>query len=109
MIHVIGNADEFWRVRVTRLDTGEDFELEWRDDILYRTPAQDDERDVETWYVEAVRTDDPEIVARLATCSDQDEALELAQRIRDDLTDMTKSEFEGAYIDGAEQGDAGVE
>lgn len=114
VIRVIGNADEFWRLRITRLDTAGDVELEWRDDILYRTPPLEDsdteERgEAEVWHVEAVRLDDSEIVARLATCQSQDEALELVDRIQEDLGGMTKSEFEAAYVDHAEQGDTGVE
>lgn len=109
MIHVIGNADEFWRLRLTRLDTTENFDFEWHDDILYRQPSPDPGDEVELWHVEAVRLDDSDVVVRLATCHAQDEARELLERITEDLADMTKSEFETAYVDGAEQGDTGVE
>ena len=109
MIHVIGNADEFWRLRMTRLDTTENFDFEWHDDILYRQPSPDPGDEVELWHVEAVRLDDPDIVVRIATCHTQSEARELVERITEDLADMTKSEFEAAYVDHAEQGDTGVE
>ena len=39
VVRMIGNADEFWRVRVTRVDTTDGFEFEWHDDILYRDAA----------------------------------------------------------------------
>ncbi|HEY5541352.1 MAG TPA: hypothetical protein VIL41_07860 [Coriobacteriia bacterium] len=109
MIRVIGNADEFWRLRLTRLDTTEHFDFEWHDDILYRQPSPDPGDEVELWHVEAVRLDDSDIVVRLATCHTQSEARELLERVAEDLADMTKSEFEAAYVDGAEQGDTGVE
>lgn len=109
MIRMIGNADEFWRLRVTRLDTTENFELEWHDDILYREPHPDPGLEVESWFVEAVRLDDPEAVSRLATCRSQGEARDVLAAITGDLTQMTKSQFEVAYIDTAEQGDVGVD
>ena len=110
MIHVIGNADEFWRVRITRLDTTENFDLEWHDDILYRSPPSPDQGDdVEVWHVEAVRLDDSDAVVRLGTCPTQLGARELAAEIGEDLATMTKSEFEIAYIDAGEVGDTGVE
>lgn len=108
MIRMIGNADEFWRLRVTRLDTTENFEFEWHDDILYREPHPDPGDEVESWHIEAVRIDDPDTVARLATCPSQGEAREVLGAVAEDLTEMTKSEFELAYIDVAEQGDLGV-
>jgi len=109
MIHVIGNADEFWRLRLTRLDTTENFDFEWHDDILYRQPvvAQGDE--VERWHVEAVRLDDPDVVVRLGTFDEQNEAQDFMSAVSEDLGDMTKSEFEIAYVDCAELGDTGPE
>jgi hypothetical protein len=109
VIRVIGNADEFWRLRVTRLDTTENFDLEWHDDILYRQPRPDQGDEVELWHVEAGRLDDPDTVVRLATCATQSEARDLVTRIAEDLAEMTKSEFEAAYVDLAEPGDTGVE
>jgi hypothetical protein len=109
VIRVIGDADEFWRIRVTRVDTTENLEFEWHDDILYRQPTPDMGDEVEVWHVEAVRTDDPEIVVRLASCRSQGEARDVAARIAEDLAEMTKSEFEAAYVDAAEIGDTGVE
>lgn len=109
MIRVIGNADEFWRLRITRLDTTEGFDFEWHNDILYRTPTPNQGHEVEQWHVEAVRLDDPDAVSRLATCASQGEARDLMATVAEDLAEMTKSEFEAAYVDGAEQGDTGLE
>lgn len=109
MVHMIGNADEFWRVRLTRVDTTDGFEFEWHDDILYRAPRVDPGDEVEYFHVEAVRTDDPDAVVRVATFSDPDEARAFLGEVREALGELTKSRFEQAYIDGAEIGDTGVE
>ena len=109
MIHVIGNADEFWRLRVTRVDTTDNFDFEWHDDILYRQPTPQLGNEVELWHVEAVRTDDAEIVVRVATFADADDARAFLARVTEDLAEMTKSEFEATYLDAAETGDTGVE
>lgn len=109
MVHVIGNADDFWRIRVTRLDTTENFDFEWHDDILYRQPTPNPGDDVALWHVEAVRFDDPDTVARLATCATEAEARAILAAIAEDLSAMTKSEFEASYVDAAEPGDTGVE
>lgn len=109
MVHVIGSADEFWRLRLTRLDTTDNFEFEWHDDILYREPAVDHGDEVESWHVEAVRLDNSDVVARLATFDDQNDARAYLTVVAEDLADMTKSEFESAYVESAEMGDLGLE
>lgn len=109
MVHVIGNADEFWRLRITRLDTTENLEFEWHNDILYRSPSPDYGDEVESWYVEAVRLDDPDTVSRLAVCPTHGEARDTLAAVAADLAQMTKSQFELAYVDVAESGDVGVE
>ena len=109
MIRMIGNADEFWRLRITRLDTTENFEFEWHDDILYRDPEPDPGDEVESWHVEAVRLDDPDAVSRVATCLSEGEARDELSAVAEDLTQMTKSEFEATYVDAAQHGDVGLE
>ncbi len=109
MVRIIGNADEFWRLRLTRVDTTEGLDFEWHDDILYRQPRVDFGDEVELWHVEAVRIDDPDTVVRVATYADADEARAFLRVAEEDLGEMTKSEFEDAYVDPAEQGDTGIE
>jgi hypothetical protein len=109
VIRVIGNADEFWRVRVTRLDDTEGLDFEWHEDILYRQPKTREAQEAELWHVEAIRTDDPDIVARLGTFESEVDAREFAADVTEDLAEMTKSEFELAYVDRAELGDTGIE
>jgi len=109
MVRIIGNADEFWRLRITRVDTTSGLDFEWHDDILYRQPKVDFGNEVELYHVEAVRLDDAERVCRLGTFSTSDEARELLSKAAEDLAEMTKSEFEAQYLDAAETGDTGLE
>lgn len=109
MVRVIGNADEFWRLRVTRVDTTQGLDFEWHDDILYREPYVDLGREVEYWHVEAVRVDDADTVVRLATFTTDGEAREFLDQAHEDLRDLTKSRFEMAYFVDAEPGDTGIE
>ena len=109
MVRIIGNADEFWRLRVTRVDTTLGLSFEWHDDILYREPDVDHGDEVEYWHVEAVRLDDADNVVRLGTYTSEAEAREFLAIAREDLADLTKSRFEAAYFKDAEPGDTGIE
>lgn len=109
MVSIIGNANEFWRLRVTHVDTTAGLDFEWHDDILYRQPTIKPDSDVELYHVEAVRLDDSEIVRRLGTFSESSEARELLAQVADDLAEMTKSTFEARYLDDAVSGDTGIE
>ena len=99
MVRVIGNADEFWRLRLTRVDTTQGLDFEWHDDILYREPDVDYGDEVQFWHVEAVRIDDTDTVVRLRTFPDEDQAREFLEVAREDLCELTKSRFELAYFD----------
>jgi hypothetical protein len=109
LVRVIGNADEFWRLRVTRVDTTQGLDFEWHDDILYREPEVDPGEEVEYWHVEAVRLDDADSVVRLATYGSADEARDFLSVAGEDLCDLTKSRFEAAYFRDAELGETGIE
>ncbi len=95
---IIGSADEFWRLRLTRVDTTEDVDFEWHDDVLYREPRTAPVRELELWHVEALRHDDYEVVIRLATFQEREQAEAFLERAREDLSEMTKSQFEAAYL-----------
>lgn len=109
MVRIIGNADEFWRLRITRVDTTAGLEFEWHDDILYRQPAVNYGSEVELYHVEAVRLDDSEIVMRLGTFAESGAARDVLAQAAEDLAEMTKSEFEARHLDEADTGDTGVE
>lgn len=98
MDKIIGAASEFYRLRVTRIDATEEPAFEWREDILYRSPSVESPEEREEWVVEAVTLDDEERVTALARFTDPDEAHEYLVSAGDDLDDLTKSQFESAYL-----------
>lgn len=105
MARVIGNADEFYRLRVVRVDAGDSPDLEWRDDILWRRPPADTLSEEDVYRVEAVLIDDEEsakVLAEFDTSSDAQEWLESAEG---DLYEMTKTEFEDTYFTSGFIGD----
>lgn len=95
---MIGAADEFWRLRLTRVDTTEDLDLEWRSDILYRQPVAEAAEEIEQWIVEAIRIEDYETIVQVAVFADRDDAEAFFRQAEDDLHDMTKAGFEEAYL-----------
>ena len=58
------------------------------------TPADE----VEMWHVEAVELENHDAVVRLATFDERDEAEAFYDRAHDDLGEMTKHQFEEAYV-----------
>ncbi len=96
---VIGPADEFWRLRLTRMDASEDLDFEWHDDILWRQPQIHLEAGEPAYLVEAVSLgSEPEIVVRLAAFPDEGSAREFLDEAADDLRDMTRSQFEATHF-----------
>ncbi|MBI5232447.1 MAG: hypothetical protein HY876_09825, partial [Coriobacteriales bacterium] len=55
---VIGPAEDFWRLRLIRVDAEDEPDLEWRDDVLYREQQSAAPQAASVWRVEAVRLDD---------------------------------------------------
>jgi hypothetical protein len=94
----IGNADDFYRLRVIRVDEGEVPDLEWRDDILYRRPLDTDSEEYDVFQVEAVDVDDEERASVLARFGTAEEARAWSLTAQEDLATMTKSEFERTYF-----------
>jgi hypothetical protein len=94
----IGNASDFYRLRVMSLDTTDEVDFEWRDDILYRRPPGAVIEDEHVFRVEAVLLDDDDVTYPLATFASAEEAHEWLSDRADELDDMTKSEFEDAYF-----------
>lgn len=101
---IIGAAEEFWRARVTRVDTTEGFDFEWHDDILYREPEVDPGTEVEVWHVEAMSLGADERLVRLRTFADRGDADDFVELVREDLRDMSKAQFEDAYLTPCDTG-----
>jgi hypothetical protein len=108
-MRIIGAANEFWRVRLTRVDTTNDFDFEWHDDILYREPRTAPIDEVERWTVEALRLDDRETVVTVAEFSTRAAAERFLTKANEDVAMMTKSQFEAAYLSARPHHDEPVE
>ncbi len=102
MGNVIGSAEEFYRLRLTRVDEGDAPDLEWRDDILYRRPPADEVDEHDVWRVEAVSVDDDEDVTVIGRLSSSEEAHDALETAVEDLGLMTRSEFERTYFPAEE-------
>ncbi len=98
MSKTIGSASDFYRLRVMTVDTTDEVDFEWRDDILYRRPPSTDIVDEEAYTVEAVLLDDEDVTFTLQTFADAAEAHGWMESREEELDDMTKSEFEDAYF-----------
>ena len=97
-MRVIGPSDEFWRVRLSRVDTAAEPDLEWRDDILYREPLSVTVADLREWNVEAVRLEDDD-VALIGSFADEQEARAFLEEAESDLAELTRSAFERKYLE----------
>jgi hypothetical protein len=101
-VRVIGAADEFWRLRLTRVDTTDELSFEWHDDILYREPTLEEAREVEQWNIEAVYLADLEAVVLIGSFEKRAEAEAFYERAVENLSEMSKSEFEDMYFESDE-------
>lgn len=93
---IIGNADDFYRLRLVRLDEADIPDLDWRDDILYRRPQSQRAQEYDVWRVEAI--DENERATVIATFAGEDDARDFLENAEDDLSAMTRTEFEQAYF-----------
>jgi hypothetical protein len=100
VVHVIGDADEFWRLRIVCVGTIDPSDLDWADDVLYRRQSAVCGDAQESWNVEVVKIDDPERVCVLGTFSRDSEAQEKLHEIEEDLQEMSRSQFESTYLAG---------
>ena len=94
----IGNACDFYRLRVIRMDESDTPEMEWRDDILWRRPPSQHIEELDLYRVEAVSLDDDDDVTPLATFDISDDAADALEEAQEALGEMTKSEFEDTYF-----------
>ncbi len=100
MGRIIGAAQDFYRLRVTRLDDTDEPDLEWREDILYRTPPVTVPGENEDWILESVTLDDAEEVTRIGCFGSAEEAHAALESATESLEELTKSQFEDRYHAG---------
>jgi len=98
MARAIGNASDFYRLRLQRVDAGDAPDFEWRDDILYRRPPETIVAEADVYVVEAVLLDDEDTTVGLARFDDRAQAADWMADAETQLLDMTRSEFEDAYF-----------
>lgn len=102
MAKTIGTASDFYRLRMLSVDTTDEVDFEWRDDILYRRPPGTVIEDEQVYRVEAVLLDDDDVTFTLCSFGEASEAHAWMEEREEDLGEMTKSEFEDAFFpDGA--------
>lgn len=93
-----GAASDFYRLRMTRVDSTDSPDLEWRDDILWRRPVVSEPTEHELWRVEAVAVADDEDVTTLGVFDTPDDAHEALAAAEEDLAQLTVAQFEERYL-----------
>lgn len=96
---VFGDASEFYRLRVVRMDDSTGLDLEWRDDILYREPPEGHVEEYAVWRVEVVSVLDDAPVVSLGEYGSETEAEDRMHDAEADLESMTKSAFDARFIE----------
>lgn len=89
---------ELWRARLMRLDTMDDFDLEYHDDILYRSHEVGPVDINEMWRVDIMSLIDGQIKRSFEPHSTREEAEELYRQILNDLTKLSTDSFADLYI-----------
>jgi hypothetical protein len=102
----IGQAADFYRIRLRRLDAGGAPDLEWRDDILYREPPSEGPGEQLLFVVEAVELDQPDRAYPLGSYADYEAAVHLRKRAEEELDELTRSQFEASWFPSAGGGEA---
>lgn len=94
----IGSASDYYRVRLMHVDDSEAPEFEWREDILYRSHEMKQPSESELYRIEAVALDDDDDATPLGLFDSPDDAHEALSAADDDLSELTRSEFEERYF-----------
>lgn len=98
MGNVIGEASDFFRLRVVRVDESDELDLEWRDDVLYRRPVPESVNEADLFQVQAILMDNEEDITVLRSFASESDAYSWLDAVSEDMADMTRSAFESAYF-----------
>ncbi|MDI6717288.1 MAG: hypothetical protein QME63_10165 [Actinomycetota bacterium] len=90
-----GQADDYYRVRLLRVEEELPADLEWRDDILFIEPEYPGKLKV-TYRLQLVTKDSREVF-EIASVSNRKEAKKRYKEALDDLRDLSKMDFDEKY------------
>lgn len=96
-------ADSYYRARALRIDTYDDFNLEWNKDIIYSGHPIEyfagEAIDMNTqWRVEIIDLASDEVVRHNEGLASRDEAETLLKKLREDLRKLSHLEFVARYL-----------
>lgn len=92
---VFGMAEDYYRVRVLKMDEELPADLEWRDDILYRAPKAYPSKLKVTYRLQLLTRENA--VHETASLRDKREVKNRLKAIREDLRELSKMKFDEKY------------
>ncbi len=95
---VIGDASEFYRARMVKVDDSGAPDLEWRDDILYRRPPEQAVEEYALYRIEVMDNTSEDVVTSLGEFESHDEASALLDEVQDAIATLTKKVFDSRYL-----------
>lgn len=96
---IIGDASEFYRTRVVRVDDADAPDLQWRDDILYRQPPVQAVEEFAVYRVELVDLATDDVAASLGEYPTEEAARQVEAEVVEALESMTKSAFDARFLE----------
>lgn len=96
---IIGDASEFYRTRIVRVDDADAPELQWREDILYRHPPVQAIEEFAVYRVELVELATDDVATSLGEYVTAEEARDVESEVIEALESMTKSAFDARYVE----------
>jgi hypothetical protein len=93
---VFGKAADFYRLRVLKMTEDSELDLEWKEDILFRTPNVSPMTD-RVWYVVQAVSIDREEPYLLKRFPSGEAAMRFKDSVEELLREVTKHEFENRF------------
>ncbi|HZD60494.1 MAG TPA: hypothetical protein VE439_08605 [Anaerolineae bacterium] len=90
-----GLAKDYYRIRHLQVDEEVPVDLEWRSDILYSSPKAYPSRLKVTYRLQVVTAEN--IIHEIAIVKSKKEAKERLRKMKQDLHELTKMEFDDKY------------
>jgi len=94
---IFGKAEEFYRVRLQRMSEASEMEMDWDESILYRDPPPFESKSTTYFLVQAVDIDNNQTFD-IKRFSLREEAANFQNQADNELTTLTKAEFEKKFI-----------